>query len=334
MRAVVAGAETLLGKDLCDWLAERAPEIKVKRYSGSDEAILTGGDEEAGVITPLEEETLRGADLVFLAGSADTARHAFDLTARDAVPPALIDLSHGLEALPEAQIRAPLAEPDGWTPVSGRVHVIAHPAAIALGIFLGRLVQRHRIRGVVATVLEPASERGRRGVDELQKQTIQLLSFRSLPQEVFDAQLSFNLLPRYGTEAPEALESFELRMDRHLATLASRFGGLPMPSIRLAQAPVFHGHSISVWVEFESRPSAAELGATLADSAIELRSGDVEPPCNTAVANQCGIAMDTPEIDRTHPRGAWFWIVADNHRLMSENAVLAARALPARKAAL
>ncbi len=44
------------------------------------------------------------------------------------------------------------------------------------------------------------------GVEELQQQTVSLLSFKSLPKAVFDNQLSFNLLARYGEEAPRPLE--------------------------------------------------------------------------------------------------------------------------------
>ena len=35
-----------------------------------------------------------------------------------------------------------------------------------------------------------------------------------------------------------------------LASLLAGWPGVPMPSLRLIQAPVFHGHSFSLWVEF------------------------------------------------------------------------------------
>ncbi|MDZ4783839.1 MAG: hypothetical protein SGJ19_26625, partial [Planctomycetia bacterium] len=46
-----------------------------------------------------------------------------------------------------------------------------------------------------------------------------------------------------GDAAPERLEDLELRIERHLATLLSSASRAPIPSIRLIQAPVFHGHS-------------------------------------------------------------------------------------------
>jgi aspartate-semialdehyde dehydrogenase len=96
--------------------------------------------------------------------------------------------------------------------------VIAHPAAIALALFLRRLHEHDPIRRSVVEIFAPASEHDARGVQELHQQTLSLFSFQKLPRAVFDAQLSFNLLPRYGEEAPASLEDTELRIERHLAT--------------------------------------------------------------------------------------------------------------------
>jgi len=45
-----------------------------------------------------------------------------------------------------------------------------------------------------------------------------------MPRAVFDSQLSFNLLARYGDKAPVALEQSELLIERHLAR-CWRFSG-------------------------------------------------------------------------------------------------------------
>jgi len=58
-----------------------------------------------------------------------------------------------------------------------------------------------------------------------------LLSFKGQPKAVYDAQLAFNMLARFGDEAPESLENLELRVERHLATLLSTGSLAPIPSI-------------------------------------------------------------------------------------------------------
>ena len=165
----------------------------------------------------------------------------------------------------------------------------------------------------------------------MQQQTVSLLSFKNLPTAVFDAQLGFNMLARYGEEAPASLEDTELRIERHLATLLALPGegsGAPMPSLRLIQAPVFHGYSISAWVEFDGNPGIEALEASLTADPIEVRSGEFEPPTNVGQAGQGGIAVGAISVDRNNPEACWFWLVADNLRLAAENAVEVARQLP------
>jgi aspartate-semialdehyde dehydrogenase len=182
------------------------------------------------------------------------------------------------------------------------------------------------VRAIVH-IFEPASERGQRGIDELQQQTVSLLSFKPLVKDVYDAQLSFNLLARFGEDAPQPLEGIEARIEKHLASLLSQSAGSVMPSLRLIQAPVFHGYSISVWVEFANLPGPAKLSEALASAQVEVRSPDEEVPTNVGVANQSGITVGAISPDRNNPQACWFWIVADNLRIAAEEAVSVGRRL-------
>ena len=129
------------------------------------------------------------------------------------------------------------------------------------------------------------------------------------------------LIARYGEEAAARLEDAELRIERHLATLLANSSHAPMPSLRLIQAPVFHGHSFSLWVEFEKNPGVKALEKALSSDPIDVRTADMEPPNNVGVAGQSGIAVGAVTADRNHAAAAWFWMAADNLRLSAENAV-------------
>ena len=324
----IVGGESLIGRELRELINEQKIARSVKLIGvDADTAKLTSEGGEAAVITPLDETNLRDAQVTFLAGSPDSSRKAMDLTRKARPRSAIIDLTYATEEDPSARLRAPVAEPPGYAPPPGTLHVIAHPAAIALSLFLSRLAGTPKLLNVIAHIFEPASERGQQGLDELQKQTVSLLSFRTLPTDVFDTQLSFAMLSRYGSEAPEALGSIEQRIERHLATLLAGLRGVPMPSIRLIQAPVFHGHSISVHAEFEEPPDTEAIATALASPEVDVRGVDVEPPTNVGIAGQGGIAVGSIARDRNNPRGLWFWIVADNFRLMAENATAVAASL-------
>src|SRR5579871_4557934 len=68
-----------------------------------------------------------------------------------------------------------------------------HPATIVIARLLSRLNQSFGLRTAAVTVMEPASERGNAGVEELQEQTVNLLNFHDVQPKVFAGQLSFNL---------------------------------------------------------------------------------------------------------------------------------------------
>ena len=271
-------------------------------------------------MVPLNAESLDGVKVVFLAASPAASRRTAKLNS--AGGPVLIDLTGALEEQPHARLRAPSAEP-ATEPISAPVHVIAHPAAIALAMLLAKLTQASPLRRSVVHVFEPASERGQRGLDELQQQTVAVLSFKKLKTDVFDAQLGFNLLARYGEEALEPLEGIEQRVERHLASLLAAWPAVPMPSLRVIQAPVFHGHSFSVWAEFESTPDVAALSRELARQGVDVRPDD--PPTNAGIAGHSGISVGAIAADRNNSRACWLWLVADNLRLAAENSVAVAR---------
>ena len=315
----LVGSETLIGRELRDVLGQSKLGFDVRLIAAPDEVAgkmtETGG--EPAIVLKMDREAFEGAGVVLLACSTATAREVAGLH----LPAPCIDLSYALEDAPEARLRAPMVEPHDFRVAPDATQIIAHPAAIALALLLGRIHSAFAIARSVVNVFEPASERGLAGIEEMQQQTVNLLSFKPLPKQVFDAQVSYNMLARYGEEAPVALEDVETRIERHLATLLVNSGGAPVPSLRLIQSPVFHGHSFSLWIEFEMNPGLVALEHVLNESPIDLRESGTEPPNNVGAAGQGGISVGGVAQDRNNPRAVWLWMAVDNLRLAAENAV-------------
>ena len=332
-KTVIVGAETLLGRELRD-AAAATPFAREMRLvdagpeTGSVETTrrLTEESGEAFLLGALDADALAGARVVFLAGSDFSSRKVVKIAGAQNPRPVLIDLTHALEDEAGARLHAPSV---GGIQEANRdgVNVIAHPAAVALALFLTRLRKAGELTRVVVEIFEPASERGQSGITELQQQTVSLLSFKPLTKSIYDAQLSFNMLARFGEDAPQSLQSIEERIERHLASLLSHEAGAPMPSLRLIQAPVFHGYSISIWTEFRQNPGVQAIAEALASAQIEVRVADEEPPTNVGVAGQSGLAVGAIEIDRNNPQACWFWGAADNLRVAAEEAVMVARGI-------
>jgi aspartate-semialdehyde dehydrogenase len=326
-RVAVVGGETPLGAELRDALSRSVLGGRVKLIGSEDQgaALLSEEGGEPVVITSLDGDELNAARVIFFTGSEASSRKAFPLIEKSESPRVVVDLTGALEERPDARLRAPTAEPAGFEPPAVALNVIAHPAAILVATLLRRLHQVKPIQRAVVTVFEPASERGLAGVDELHRQTVNLLSFQGLPKKVFDEQLAFNLLARYGEEAPVALEIIEQRIEKHVATLIALDPPAPMPSLRVLQAPVMHGHTVSAWIEFAGAVETADIERALDSGDFDVRGAGVATPNAVGVASQGGIAVGAIERDRNSARAVWLFAAADNFRLAAENALAVAR---------
>lgn len=315
------GSDSILGREVRDLLGDAPLPAQLSLLGAEEEGgILTEQQGELELIRSLEKDHLMEAEIALLAGTPESAQRAYEIVQELDPAPALIDLTYTLEDHPQARLRAPQVEPDNYTVPADAIHLVAHPAAVVLADLLRRLHDASPVRNSVVLVLEPASERGQRGLNELQQQTINVLSFKPLDKQVYDAQLSFNLLPRFGSEAAQSLEDVEARVERHLATLLALDGRAPLPSLRLVQAPVFHGYSMSLWVEFETPVNIGMIASALAADGIDVRTGSEEHPNNVGAAGQSGFVVGAIEADRNNPRALWLWAAADNLRVMADSA--------------
>jgi aspartate-semialdehyde dehydrogenase len=219
--------------------------------------------------------------------------------------------------------KTPHKVPDLNTPAV----VVAHPVAVMLALVAGRLQAKLALTSVAATVMEPASEYGREAMDELHQQTVNLLSFQTLPREQYDAQVSFNLLPELGEAAKVKLGVTEKRIRRHYAGLSD--GRLPVLALQMVQAPVFHGYVLSMLVELGEAATVNEVEAALAGDPIDLVSGESDPPSNLSAAGQEDIMVRVRKDSGIGEEGTrfWIWLAADNLKLMALNAIACATEL-------
>jgi aspartate-semialdehyde dehydrogenase len=271
-------------------------------------------DEASATILGSLEAEIESVDTLFLAGPPANSKRALEIWQESERKPLIIDLTGALEGEPAARLGIP-----GQTCSRSEICVVPHPAALIVWKLITAVKARYEIQQCVIHVIEPASERGNEGIKELQQQTAGLLNFRALDKRVFDAQLAFAVLPRYGTEAPTKLEDVEHRIDRHLATL---FGKPPLPSLRLIQAPVFHGYSLSFWMNLGVHPEIDHVSYELSRAGIDVYPPTLEPPTNVGATGQAGISVGVLEVDRNNANACWIWAVADNLRLVVEHALL------------
>jgi aspartate-semialdehyde dehydrogenase len=321
-RVAIVGAATLKGKEVAEMLNERNfPAVDVKLLD-DDEALgqLEAVGDAISFVQSVRAEQFEKIDFTFFASDQECTHNNWKV-ARHAGS-ALVDLSYALEDQPEAMVRSPWVERQlGQAPPPdlqpGPV-VVAHPAAVVLAVLLLRTQQAGAVARAVATVFEPVSERGQKGMDELHEQTVNLLSFQPLPRNIYDAQVAFNLLARYGDKSQASLEGVESRIQKHYQTIAGKTA--PGPSVAVVQAPIFHGHAFAVYVEMEQPVAMGDLSQALSGDHVTLARTAEDWPNNVNAAGQANILLAMAR-DTSHDHGVWLWAASDNLRLASLTAV-------------
>ena len=326
----IIGAATLKGKELKDLLTERnfpAGDIRLlddEELLGQIESV---GDEPS-FIQSVTAEHLSGVDFTFFASEATYTNKTWEMVRRAGSE--IIDVAYALDARPEAAVRAPwleqeLGEGHPVELVTAPV-VIAHPASVVLALLLVRLHKHHQIRRANATIMEPASEHGRHGMDELHEQTVNLLSFQQLPMMVFGTQVAFNVVPDYGEGSTLSMAAIEDRVLRHYRAITNQHA--PVPSLMLLHAPVFHAHTFSIYIDLESPASLDEFEAALAGEHVEFVRKPPSEPSNLNAAGQQDVQIAVRK-DAHSETGFWIWAAADNLRISASLAVESAEDMAA-----
>jgi aspartate-semialdehyde dehydrogenase len=344
-RVAIVGASSLRGREVKLVLEERnfpAGDIVLL-----DEPVLAGTLTEAGgeptFIRALSESSFEDARFAFFTGSQRDTEQNWQAAQRSGAT--VIDLTGVLASSPEATVSIPalatvfLPRPglDLNTPAAAvatrslasklPVPYSAPGSGVIIGCTIAAALAKFTPLRTVAMLFPPVSERDQVGVDELEAQTTNLLSFRPITQTIFDSQIAFNLLAGYGEESKPTFQEVRSSIARDVAHYAGERAH--SPAIQLVQAPVFYGYAFAVYAEFAAPPSAEQLELAFANLGVKVAAAGEVPPTNVSVAGESEIHLARIEADPNILNGVWIGGVADNLRLSAANAVRIAEELVA-----
>ncbi len=342
-RIAVAGASSLLGRELLNVLEEhRFPFSSLLTFTDDqDELELPILDLREGPKTSFLDEKVSASDLDFafiasspreippLLGPTRTSGHGqsacfvIDLRAGEERAEPQIPLRQRVLSVPFLDRGFPAEDKEDGG--KDRVYVSAHPATIVISALLLRLAACFPLKSVVANILSSVSTIGSRGIEELQKQTLNLLSFQKIPRQVFGAQLAFNLLSRPGGTGGSELQALENHLRKQIKDYLQ--GRVPLPALRLFQAPVYHSLAVSLYIETSQPVAPEKAGEAWQGGRVQTRRQSQASPTPVDVAGSDEILVDSVTADPDHPTGLWIWAVADDLRLAAVNAVEVAESL-------
>jgi aspartate-semialdehyde dehydrogenase len=310
-RVAVLGAASELGREVCRTLRQRSFPVRDWRLYDSP-AAFDPADEEFDVLAAeAGEADLAGVEVAFLCGTPEEARRWMPgLTRTGAL---VIDLSDAHAERPEV----PAVVPEVNADACGEEKLITNPVpgAIALAVVLNPLERAARLRRVVASCLEPVSSAGRAGLEELLRQTTDLLNGRSPEIGVFPKRVAFNVIPQAG----DFVAGGRTRAEWLIESQTRRILDLPdLPlTVTVVRVPVFFGHGVLVNVETEEPLDAAVASAALREAPGILLLEGSGPDSYASLADVVGqeaTFVGRVREDATVPCGISLWAALDGLR--------------------
>jgi aspartate-semialdehyde dehydrogenase len=327
-RMVLAGASSLLGGEIKSLLEE-------SRFAGWD-LVLVDEDEVAGTLTEargeaalierMEADTFRGARFALLAGSSKFSKQCVG-PAHEAGA-TVIDFSYAALSDPDAVPWFPKIESlTGKTlPRSAKTFCVFSAGGAAVSR-LALLLRKFDLQRLVANVNQPVSDAGRAGIEELEMQTTQLLSFQPTGSPVFGTQTAFNVLSAYG---PESRHDLQRRLLETRAEISAALGDAQEDaqiSLNLLHVPVFYGITFSVCADLGTKVEAEALSAALREAGFQVAGLGETSPSNISAAGERELYLAPPRPDHTRQNTWWLLGAGDNLRFAAASGLQLAESL-------
>ena len=196
--------------------------------------------------------------------------------------------------------------------------IIANPncSTIQMLVALKPIRDAVGIERINVATYQAVSGTGKEAIEELAKQTAQLLNGKEANVEVYPKRIAFNVLPHIDTFQDNGYTREEMKMVWETQKIFEDDSIQVNPTC--VRVPVFFGHSEAVHIETRDKITAEQArellsaapGVTVMDDCAE----GVYPTPATESSGQDPVVVGRIREDISHPRGLNLWVVADNVR--------------------
>lgn len=171
----------------------------------------------------------------------------------------------------------------------------------------------HRIN--VATY-QSVSGHGKEALEELARQTANLLGGKPYPSKVFPKQIAFNILPQIDVFEDNGYTFEEMKMVRETQKIFADSSILVNPTA--VRVPVFYGHAMAVHIETKKKITATKARQLLKKAAgvavVDQRKPGGYPTQVTDASGKDAVFVGRIREDVSCELGLNLWVVADNLR--------------------
>ncbi len=278
-------------------------------------------------VQELKEDSFQGVDIaLFSAGSSISKAFAPKAVEQGAV---VIDNSSAFRMDPDVPLVVPEINGADIAEYKKR-GIIANPNCTT-AITLMALYPLHKafgVRRLFAATYQAVSGTGARAIEELTRQTRQIMNGEKPTCEVYPYQIAFNVLPHVDVFLEDGYTKEEMKLQNESRKIMHH------PDLRASttcvRVPVYRAHSVAVSAEFEKPVNVEAARKVLEEAPGLIVIDDPEhnrypTPLEMAGKDECAVGRLRRDIALDN--GLAFWVVGDQLlRGAALNAVLIAEA--------
>ena len=311
----VVGATGAVGAQMIECLEERDfPVGKIKYLASSRSAgeILEFKGKPV-IVEELIHDSFEGVDIALFSAGGERSKEFCPSAARAGA--VCIDNSSAWRMDPDVPLVVPEVNPHAIAlyPKKG---IIANPncSTIQLVVALKPLHDYAAIRRIVVSTYQAVSGTGKKAIDELHKQVVELLNGRPAECSVYPHRIAFNCIPQIDSFEPNGYTREEMKMVNETCKIMEADIRVTATTVRV---PVFYAHSESVNIETGKKITVAKARELLANApGCELVDDPEhnEYPMPIDAAGQDLTFVGRLREDESIENGLNLWVVADNIR--------------------
>jgi len=196
--------------------------------------------------------------------------------------------------------------------------IIANPNCSTMQLMpvLAPIHREYGIERINVATYQSVSGAGQSGMEELGKQTAQLLGFQEIEPGKFPVQIAFNLIPHIDEFLDNGFTKEEMKLVWETRKILGDDSIQVNPTA--VRVPVFYGHSEAVNIETKTKIGVEQARELLAAApgvkVVDERKAGGYPTPVTHASGTDPVYVGRIREDFSHPRGLNLWVVADNIR--------------------
>jgi len=310
----VVGATGAVGNEMIAVLEERKFPVEKLRLFASERSegnTLEFKGQDIAVET-LNENSFKGIDIALFSAGAERSKIWAPIAAQSGC--VVVDNSSQWRMDPEVPLVVPEVNAGDLKWHKG---IIANPncSTIQMVVALKPIHDAAKIKRVVVTTLQAVSGTGKKAMDELLRQTTDLLSFREIQCNVYPHQIAFNVLPHIDKFLENGYTKEEMKMVNETKKIMGD------DSIKVTattvRVPVFRGHSEALNIETKIKITSQEIRSLFSNvPGITLFDAPEKNvyPLPVEIAGKDDVFVGRIREDESIENGINMWIVSDNLR--------------------